>query len=143
MYDNDNDKDMKSVQPINMFHFKFNNDKLENDVYKFFNYNGLLPLFDKEEKAGIITINDAEARELTKIVSKKQRILKEFGDFYLTLGQTNKSYNEAVFKIIDESRSLTGMVNKIERYMDYIKSEIHIEHLSNTWNIVFYNKDLK
>ena len=140
-----NDKSMKSVQPINAFRFRFNNPELENKVYHFFNYNGLLPLFKEDSRAiGTIVVSDAEARELTNNrVNKKQRVLKEFADFYLQLGDGNKSFNEAMFKIIYESNSLTGLVNNIAKYMAYIKGKIKIDQLYNTWNIVFYNKELK
>ena len=132
-----------SIQKVSIFSPRFNNEELENKVNEFFNYNGLLPLFTNEQRANHIQLSYIEAKELINPNSKKSRVLKEFGEHYLQIGQDNKSYEEALFKILYESRSLTGMVNKIARYNAYIKNQIGVGYLHNTWNIVWYNKELK
>ena len=67
--------------------------------------------------------------------------LKEFTD-YMAMASNNKAYQDAMFKILYNSRSMQTLMNNIKKVMRFIDSQIDEQHLFNTWNIVFYNKEL-
>lgn len=150
-----------------MFDYQFNNEQLEEEFEGFLHKYGLDPLFTNEHRAGQIRVTYAEARSVMNVREDVKRtgkgafnkkgeqqywkreegrnaqILKEFANnnmMYLAHAQNNKSYEEAVFKIIYDSRSLQGLINKIRSLMKYMDGQINDEHRYNQWNIVWYNK---
>lgn len=129
------------IQKLNIFTIRFNDEELEEELHKFFNVNNLLPLFSNEHRANHITVSYVEARSVVNPTGKYRRVFEDFSEV-LTIANDNKSYEEALFKIIYESRTMQGLVNKLKRYMKYI-NQIDQNHLHNTWNIVWYNKQLR
>lgn len=128
-------------QKFYIFEYRFNNEELENEFNDFFNRNNLHSLFTNEHMAGTITVSFNDARSVIKDGGAWNKPLKEFAEL-LTLANDNKSYEEAMFRIIYESRSIQGLVGNIKKLIDYIKT-IDERYKHNTWNIVWYNKDLK
>ena len=136
------------VQKFTIFETRFNNEELENEFNNFFYKYNLTSLFTNEHRAGSISVTyiDAvsvinEGKEGVREAGSYHKTLKDFAD-YLSMANDNKSYEEAIFRIIYEARSFQGLVNSIKKYMSYIDSIIE-DRKFNTWNIVWYNKDLK
>lgn len=128
------------VEKFQIFDPKYNDDELDNEFHNFFYKYNLTPLFTNEHRAGSITVTYVDARSVINTSGLYHNTLKEFADL-LTIGNDNKSYEEALFKIIYEARSFQGMMNKIRNLIEYIKT-IDPDHMFNLWNIVFYNKDV-
>lgn len=129
------------VPKFQIFEPKFNNEELENEFHAFFYKNNLTPLFTDEHMATGITFTYVDAKSVLNEGGSYQKVLKEFAEL-LTIGNDNKSYEEAMFRIIYESRSFQSMIKKIKDLNEYIKT-IDERYKKNTWNIVWYNKDLK
>lgn len=110
------------------------------EFYNFFYSNGLAPLFTNEHRAQPIQISLIQAQEIIKSGSRLNRIFSEFGSNYLSKGMDNKSYEQAVFKIIYEARDLKSLVRIVEDHINYIDGILD-NYLHNTWNIVWYDKD--
>lgn len=127
-------------QKFQIFEPRYNNDELDQEFHNFFHKYNLTPLFTNEHRAGSITVTYVDARSVINPGGSYHETLKEFADL-LTIGNDNKSYEEALFKIIYEARSFQGLMKTIRKLMDYIKS-LDPEHMFNMWNIVFYNKDV-
>src|SRR5699024_3609639 len=123
-----------------IFEPRFNNDELETEFNNFFHKYNLTSLFTNEHRAGSITVTYVDARSVINENGSYHNTLKEFAD-YLSIANDNKSYEEALFKIIYEARSFQGFVKTIKKLLDYMKS-IDPDHLFNLWNIVFYNKEV-
>src|SRR5699024_907302 len=135
-------------QKFTLFHYRFNNEELEKEFNDFFHKNNLHPLFTNEHMAGNITVTFSDARSVINYAKGEDddggawnKVLLEFSEL-LTLANDNKSYEEAMFRIIYEARSFQAYINKLKRLIDYIKT-IDENKKHNTWNIVWYNKDLK
>lgn len=128
-------------QLINYFDFKFNDDELESEFYDFFYRNNLTPLFSNDHRTSNITVTYLDARSIVKGSGKYANMLKGFSDI-LMWATDNKSYEEAIFKMIDQARSFQGLMNTIDKIKTFIETDIDVKHLFNTWNIVWYNKDL-
>ena len=128
-------------QKFYIFEYNFNDEELEQEFNDFFHRNNLHSLFTNEHMAGSITVSYLNARSVINEGGAFNRPLKEFAEL-LTLANDNKSYEEAMFRIIYESRSFQGLMRKVKQLVDYIKT-INEENKHNTWNIVWYNKDLK
>lgn len=126
---------------INLFNVKSMNDELVKEFYNFFPKYDLLSLFTNEHKASPITVTDNDVRSVVQPHGKYNRDLKQFTD-YLKLGQYNKTYEEAIFSLIEKPRSFQALMLNIRKIMRFIDSEIDSEHKFNTWNIVFYNKQV-
>jgi len=123
-----------------IFEPRFNNDELETEFNNFFHKYNLTSLFTNEHRAGSITVTYVDARSVINENGSYHNTLKEFAD-YLSIANDNKSYEEALFKIIYEARSFQGFMKTIKKLLDYMKS-IDPDHLFNLWNIVFYNKEV-
>src|SRR5699024_6405546 len=123
-----------------IFEPRFNNDELETEFNNFFHKYNLTSLFTNEHRAGSISVTYVDARSVINENGSYHHTLKEFADL-LSIANDNKSYEEALFKIIYEARSFQGMMKTIKKLMDYIKT-IDPEHMFNLWNIVFYNKEV-
>ena len=118
------------------------NEELENEFHNFFNKYNLSSLFTNEHRATSIKVTDNDLRSVINPNNKYHNILKEFGN-YLSWSTDNKSYEEALFKIIYEARSFQGLMNNIKKLKDYIENGINVEHMYNMWNIVWYADELK
>ena len=127
-------------QNFTIFEPRFNNQELENEFNDFFHRYNLTALFTNEHRAGSITVTYLDARSVLNPDGSYHNTLKEFGDI-LSMANDNKSFEEALFKIIYEARSFQGLMRTIKKLMDYIKS-LDPNHLFNMWNIVFYNKEV-
>ena len=128
-------------QKFYLFEYRFNNEELESEFNDFFHRNNLHSLFTNEHMAGSITVTYVDAKSVLNEGGSYQKTLKEFSEL-LTLANDNKSYEEAMFKIIYEVRSFQALIRKLKQLIDYIKN-IDDDKKHNTWNIVWYNKDLK
>ena len=128
-------------QKFYLFEYRFNNEELENEFNDFFHANNLHSLFTNEHMAGTITVTYVDAKSVLNEGGSYQKTLKEFAEL-LTLANDNKSYEEAMFRIIYEERSFQGFMRKLKELVEFIKT-IDEQHKHNTWNIVWYKKDLK
>lgn len=127
-------------QKFQLFEPRFNDEELENEFHNFFYKYNLTSLFTNEHRAGSISVTYVDARSVINTGGSYHETLKEFSDI-LTIGNDNKSYEEALFKIIYEARSFQGLMKTIRKLMDYIKT-MDPDHMFNLWNIVFYNKEV-
>ena len=128
-------------QKFFIFEYRFNNEELEQEFNNFFHSNNLNPLFTNEHMAGSITVTYIDAKSVLNDGGSYQKTLKEFAEL-LTLANDNKSYEEAMFRIIYEARSFQALMRQLKKLIDYIKT-VDERYKHNTWNIVWYNKDLK
>ena len=128
-------------QKFFIFEYCFNNEELEKEFNDFFHINNLHSLFTNEHMAGSITVTYVDAKSVLNNGGAYNKVLKDFSEL-LTLANDNKSYEEAMFRIIYEARSFQGLIRKLKQLIDYIKN-IEDSKKHNTWNIVWYNKDLK
>lgn len=127
-------------EKFQIFEPRFNDEELEEEFNNFFHRYNLNSLFTNEHRAGSISVTYVDAKSVINTGGSYHETLKQFAD-YLTLGNDNQSYEEALFKLIFESRSFQMLMMKIKKLMDFINT-IKPEHLFNLWNIVFYNKDI-
>ena len=128
-------------QKFYLFEYRFNNEELEQEFNDFFHANNLHSLFTNEHMAGSITVTYVDAKSVLNDGGSYQKTLKEFAEL-LTLANDNKSYEEAMFRIIYEARSFQGFMRKLKELVNFIKT-IDDQHKHNIWNIVWYKKDLK
>lgn len=128
-------------QKFLLFEYRFNNEELEQEFNDFFHGNNLDPLFTNEHMAGSITVSYVDAKSVLNEGGSYQKTLKDFSEL-ITLANDNKSYEEAMFRIIYEARSFQAFMRKIKQLINHIKT-IEDNKKHNTWNIVWYNKDLK
>ena len=127
------------MQEFLLFDFVFNDEELENEFQEFFNRYDLTRLFNEEGRAGSIRVSWTEARAVVN--GKYARDLLDLSDI-LQIADDNKKYEEAVFRIIFNARSIQGMMNNIRKINQHVHNDIGIGYLFNTWNIVWYNKEL-
>ena len=155
-----------------MFNFQFNDEELEEQFHKFFNKYNLNAMFTLEHEAGEITVNDMEARRVSNVERtyterylnknydpeknrqkqyytrtrhvKEGDYAKYFKDFsdYLHMANDNKMYDLSVFKLIYKAKTLTELLTIIKKVMQYIDNGILDKHKFNTWNILYYNKEV-
>ena len=127
-------------EKFQIFEPRFNNEELEKEFNEFFYKYNLTSLFTNEHRAGSISLTYVDARSVINTGGSYHETLKEFADL-LTIGNDNKSYEEALFKIIYEARSFQSFMKKIRDLLNYAKT-VDSKDLNNLWNIVFYNKDV-
>jgi hypothetical protein len=106
---------------IEIFDLISMDDDINNEFNDFFYKYDLLALFTNEHRAGSIRVTDLDARSVINEGYSYNVTLKKFKD-YLLMAQDNKSYEEAIFKIIYNARSFQGLINQIKRLMEYIDS---------------------
>ena len=128
-------------QKFYLFEYRFNDEEIQTEFNNFFHFNNLNPLFTNEHMAGTITVTYIDAKSVINQGGAYNKVLKDFSEL-LTLANDNKSFEEAMFRIIYEARSFQGLIRKLKQIIDYIK-QIDDDKKHNTWNIVWYNKDLK
>ena len=162
----------ESYDKFQVFRFNFNDEELEEQFHKFFNKYNLNAMFSLEHEAPEITVSDMEARRVSNVertyterylnknydpTKNKQKqyytrtrhvkegdYAKYFKDFadYLHMANDNKMYDLSVFKLIYKAKTLTELLNIIKKVMKHIQNEIDNKHLFNTWNILYYNKEV-
>jgi len=128
-------------EELHIFNVNTVNEEVEEEFHKFFYKNNLLSLFTYEHRASPINVTDSDARSVIKPGNSYNKILIEFSDL-MNMANDNKMYDSALFKIIYNARTFQGMMNQIKRLIRYIESDIDKKHLFNTWNIVWYNKEV-
>lgn len=135
------------MEKLTIFEPIYDDEKLEEEFNKFFYKNNLLSLFTNEHRAPKITVRYTDARSIINKGDSSgdnqgayHKLYLEFSD-YLVMAQSNKSYEEAIFKILYTSRTFQGLSNNIRKVMRYIDSIIE-ERKFNTWNIVWYTKEV-
>ena len=126
---------------FHIFSYNFNNEELEQNFNDFFNKYNLTPIFTNEHRASTITVSYLDARSIVKEGGKYNNLFKNFSD-YVNTAMDNKMYESALFKMIYQANSFRGLVNIVTRIMKYIQNEIDNKHLFNTWNIVWYTKEV-
>lgn len=131
---------MNQVPKFQLFNEKYNNEELSNEFHAFFYRYNLTRLFSDAYLSSDISVRYVDAKSVVNDGGSYHKALLEFSEL-ITLGNDNKSYDEAMFKIINESRSFQSMMNKIKELNSYIKT-IDERFKFNTWNIVWYKKDL-
>src|SRR5690625_3858090 len=100
------------MSEFTIFDYVFNDEELEEEFESYFISNDLLSLFTNEHRSSPIRVSWTEARALINGTYSKDLLqMKEI----LTIGTDNKMYENAVFRIIYNSRSMQGMVNRIRR----------------------------
>ena len=155
-----------------VFTFNFNDEELEEQFHKFFNKYNLNAMFTLEHEAKEITVNDMEARRVSNVERtyterylnknydptknrqkqyytrtrhvKEGDYAKYFKDFadYLHMANDNKMYDLSVFKLIYKAKTLTELLTIIKKIMKYVDNVIIEDHKFNTWNILYYNKEV-
>lgn len=125
--------------PFTVFDFKFSDEKLQQVVIDFFQREQLQPLFTNEHRSTPISVSWIEARNIEKKGSYYQKIaqIQEL----LMYAQGNKKYEQAVFKMIYESKTIQKLANISERATKLF-IEITDKQEDNFWNIVFYTKEV-
>ena len=162
----------EQIDKFQVFNFMFDDEELEEEFHRFFNSYNLNVLFTLEHNSKPISVTYMEAKRVVNVAgSYKERYLnknydpdknrqkqyytrtrhvkegdygkyfKEFSD-YLHMADDNKMYNLSTFKLIYTATTLTELVNIIRKVMQYVSHEIWAKHLHNTWNILWYNKEV-
>lgn len=116
-------------------------EKLINDFNDFFHQYNLDPLFTNEYRTSPIKVSWADAKGVLNESSSYSKLLISFSDI-LNTATDNKSYEEAVFKIIHEAKNFKKVMDNIRNYMYKIEN-LQSNHFFNTWNIVWYAKEFK
>ena len=128
-------------EEIHIFNVNTVNEEVEQEFHEFFYKYNLLPLFTNEHRASPITVTDSDARSVIKPSNSYHKVLIEFSDL-MNMASDNKMYESALFKIIYNANTFQGMMNQIKRLIKFIANEIDNKHLFNTWNIVWYTKEV-
>ena len=126
---------------FHIFSYKFNDEELEQNFNDFFNKYNLTPIFTNEHRASPITVSYLDARSIVKEGGKYNNLFKNFSD-YVNTAMDNKMYESALFKMIYQANSFQGLMGIVTRIMKHIQNEIDNKHLFNTWNIVWYTKEV-
>lgn len=127
-------------EKFHIFDYKFNNEELESEFNNFFYKWNLTPLLTNEHRSTPITVTWVDARSVLNEGGSYNRILKEFSDI-LQMNWDNKSYEEALFKMIYEARSFQALMNTIKKFNHFVHNlDDNIRH--NMWNIVWYTKEV-
>lgn len=129
------------MEKFNLFSPLFNNDELEEEFNNFFYKYNLVPLFTNEHRTSPITVTYLDARSTVKPGGSYHEQLKDFSDV-LNMANDNKMYESSVFKIIYQAKTFQSLMKNIKKVKEYIESDIDEKHLFNTWNIVWYNKEV-
>lgn len=132
---------MNNELPIFQFHRNFNDDELEQDFYDFFAKYNLMPLFSNEHRAPQIYTDYLDMKSVVKPGGSFHKTLLDMAEI-LTIGDDNKMYEEALFRIIYNASTFKQMIKSIRKIINYYMSEVDKKHEFNLWNIVWYKKDL-
>ena len=126
---------------FHIFSYKFNDEELEQNFNEFFNIYNLNPIFTNEHRASPISVSYIDAKSVVNTTGKYHNVLKNFSD-YVNSAMDNKMYESALFKMIYQANSFQGLINIVIKIMKHIQNEIDNKHLFNTWNIVWYTKEV-
>ena len=129
------------AESFHIFSYKFNDEELEQNFNDFFNMYNLTPLFTNEHRASPITVSYIDAKSVVNTTGKYHNILKNFSD-YVNSAMDNKMYESALFKMIYQANSFQALIGIINRIMKHVQNDIDNKHLFNTWNIVWYTKEV-
>ena len=153
------------MQELLIFDFQFNDEELEQEFHAFFNNNNLLPLFTNEHRAPGIKVSYLDAKSVVnvkkdmretyydkrrkKTYTRNRRVnegasarpLKNFADL-ISMANDNKMYESAMFRVLYNSTNFKAFMAQVRKISAYIEGQIKDEHKFNTWNIVWYNKEL-
>ena len=150
-----------------IFDFQFNDEQLEQEFYDFFTRNNLDALFTDEHRASGIKVSELDAKSVVNVEGTYQydyydsrpgrekwytrtrkrneganaQPLKEFADV-LSMANDNIMYESAQFRILFNSNNFKAFMSRIKKITNYVINGINPEHEFNTWNIVWYNKEL-
>ena len=126
---------------FHIFSYKFNDEELEQNFNDFFNMYNLTPIFTNEHRASPISVSYIDAKSVVNTTGKYHNLLKNFSD-YVNTAMDNKMYESALFKMIYQANSFQGLIGIVNRIMKHIENDIDNKHLFNTWNIVWYTKEV-
>ena len=129
------------AESFHIFSYKFNDEELEQNFNDFFNMYNLTPLFTNEHRASPISVSYIDAKSVVNTTGKYHSVLKNFSD-YINTAMDNQMYESALFKMIYQANSFQGLMGIIQRIMKHIENDIDNKHLFNTWNIVWYTKEV-
>lgn len=126
-----------------VFEYRFDNPELQEEFEKFFKINAIQPLFTNEHRSTPIYVSYVEAINIVKRGTYAKKIEKLHDILHFATG--NKKYEQAIFKMIYESRSIQKLANISERakelYNELLKTASEKKQ-ENFWNIVFYTKEV-
>ena len=129
------------AESFHIFSYKFNDEELEQNFNDFFNIYNLTPIFTNEHRASPISVSYIDAKSVVNTTGKYHNVLKNFSD-YVNSAMDNKMYESALFKMIYQANSFQGLINIVTKIMKHIQNDIDNKHLFNTWNIVWYTKEV-
>src|SRR5699024_7496560 len=129
------------AESFHIFSYKFNDEELEQNFNDFFNIYNLTPIFTNEHRASPISASYINAKSVFNKTEKYHNLLKNFSD-YVNTAMDNKMYESALFKMIYQANSFQGLIGIVNRIMKHIENDIDNKHLFNTWNIVWYTKEV-
>lgn len=115
---------------------------VEEDFYKFFYSNNLLPLFTNEHRTESIDVSLVNAQSVLKSDGKggqARKVLLEFAK-WLNMGMDNMMYESEVFKLIWEAKTWDQFLKRLTVASEYMQT-ILPNYLHNIWNIAWYDKD--
>ena len=111
------------VPEIPLFNMISTNEQRINDFYAFFYRYGLDPIFTDAYRTDHISVTDNDIGSVINEGGAYHKPLKELAQL-LSMASDNDSYQEAMFRIIDEPKSFQTMMNYIKQFIEYIKHEI-------------------
>lgn len=129
------------AERFTIFSYKFNDEELEGNFNDFFNMYNLTPIFTNEHRATPISVSYIDAKSVVNTTGKYHSVLKDFSD-YVNTAMDNQMYESALFKMIYQANSFQGLMRIVNRIMKHIENDIDNKHLFNTWNIVWYTKEV-
>lgn len=128
------------MNKFQIFEPRYNNEELDNEFHNFFYKYNLTPLFTNEHRASPISVTYVDARSVVGGGSYS-KILLDLADL-ISIGNDNKSYEEALFRLIYKPTTFQSFMNYVKKHIELISS-IDDDHIHNLWNIVWYAKELK
>lgn len=129
------------AEQLLIFEPLFKDEELREEFNDFWYKYDLMPLFTNEHRSTPITVTYVDARSVINTSGSYHKSLLEMSDL-LTVGDDNKMYEEALFRVIYNARSFQSLMQNIRQILIYARTEIDQNHEFNTWNIVWYNKEL-
>ena len=127
------------IPKLQVFEVLTVDEELAKEFNDFFTKWDLLPLFTNEHRTGKIKVTDADARAVTNHGGAYNKDLKLFSEL-MDYAQDNKSYEQALFKVLYGAKSFQKLMNNIRNVSKHIRNEIQQDRQHNRWNIVFYDK---
>lgn len=126
---------------LTVFNYRTMDEDLIQDFEDFIEYNNLLPLFTNEHRVKNISIGHNEMIGVLKVGGNYRTDLTEFADL-IAMSNDNKMYESSMMEILHDAGSFQQFMKRVRKISQYIKHVIGINHLFNTWNIVWYTKEV-